>query len=72
MCLSDTRTERVVLPDTVLPSHYKLHLTPDLDRQTYQGTVAISVTVAHETDTYVVEHLRKSLKMKHPESVHGC
>ncbi|MDO8515809.1 MAG: M1 family peptidase, partial [bacterium] len=43
-----------LLPDSVVPSHYELELTPDLKNFTFQGYVAISVDVRKPTKTIVL------------------
>lgn len=40
---------RVLLPTHVLPSHYYLHLTPDVDASTFKGTISIDLHVKKET-----------------------
>ena len=38
------------LPTTVVPSHYRITLEPNLDEATFSGTVEIEVEVRHATD----------------------
>ena len=42
------------LPRTVLPSHYRLTLEPDLDAATFAGDESVTVTVAEPTDEVVL------------------
>lgn len=42
--------ERVLLPTQLLPSHYVLELTPDLDACTFTCNEEIHVAVSEETD----------------------
>lgn len=37
--------QRIVLPDTVRPIHYKLHITPDAAKLSFTGKIAIDVEV---------------------------
>jgi len=39
---------REVLPDTVVPTHYDLALSPDAEALTFSGTVAIKIPVTEE------------------------
>ena len=39
------------LPSSVVPSHYRIRLEPDLEQATFIGTVEIEVEVEHATDT---------------------
>src|SRR3984885_6052481 len=40
---------REVLPDTVIPAHYDLLLSPDADALTFRGKVAITIDVRAKT-----------------------
>lgn len=42
------------LPRTALPNRYRIRLEPDLDSLTFTGTVAVDLTIQHETDTLVL------------------
>ncbi|KAJ3041844.1 Aminopeptidase 2 mitochondrial [Rhizophlyctis rosea] len=42
-------TDREILPTTVLPTHYALDLTPDLETFKFKGTVDITLTVNDST-----------------------
>jgi aminopeptidase N len=46
--------QRVLLPTHVLPSHYYLHLTPDIDASTFKGTIGIDLHVKKETPSNTV------------------
>ncbi|KAF9157239.1 hypothetical protein DFQ26_008951 [Actinomortierella ambigua] len=43
--------ERVALPKTVKPVHYKVELSPDLEKFTFRGYVAIDIHVNEPTST---------------------
>jgi aminopeptidase N len=45
-----TMTERVLLPNHLVPSHYALEISPDFDKLTFATTEEIHVTVQEETD----------------------
>lgn len=45
---------RVVLPDAVIPEHYRIDFTPDIDKLTFKGTVEIDLTVKRATDRIVL------------------
>lgn len=51
-------TKRVVLPSSVVPSHYDLVLTPDLDALTFHCEESITVTVSEAT-TVVTMHCKE-------------
>lgn len=42
--------KRLVLPDNVIPKHYKLFLEPDLSKYTYKGNVGIDLEVQRPTN----------------------
>ncbi|KAJ3098970.1 Aminopeptidase 2 mitochondrial [Physocladia obscura] len=48
------QTQRELLPGNLIPRNYVVRIVPDLDTFTFTGTVAISVDVAQETDTVVL------------------
>ncbi|PRP78523.1 hypothetical protein PROFUN_13580 [Planoprotostelium fungivorum] len=45
------KQERVLLPESVKPSQYHIHLTPDLKNFTFHGSMLIDVQVKEATDT---------------------
>ena len=45
------------LPQTVVPSAYRLHLTPDLETFTFVGRVEIDVDVRESVTTFSVNAL---------------
>jgi len=45
------------LPTSVVPSHYELHLVPDLDAATFSGTQAVTVEVHESVDELVLHAL---------------
>ncbi|KAI1887340.1 hypothetical protein AGOR_G00189300 [Albula goreensis] len=47
------------LPNYVLPKHYDLHMEPDLDQDTYTGTVSIQLTVTKPTK-HLWLHIRET------------
>jgi len=49
------------LPATVVPSHYALHLTPDLSAHVFSGVVSIHVDVTVPTDVIVLNALELEL-----------
>jgi len=52
--LEDFTTDKMVLkqferlPKTVIPTHYNLHLKPDLVKCTFEGFVAVNIEVRTE------------------------
>jgi aminopeptidase N len=48
------QSAREVLPDTVIPTHYDLLLSPDAEALTYRGKVAISIDVRAATTDVLV------------------
>ncbi len=50
-------TTRVLLPRTIRPSLYHIHLVPDLLNFTFQGTESIEVQVLEETRTITIHAL---------------
>jgi aminopeptidase N len=46
--------ERIVLPSSVTPDHYRIAIVPDIKGLTFAGTVEIDVTVHELTDTIVL------------------
>ena len=46
-------SERVLLPDNILPHRYKLHLAPDLERFIYDGHVDIDIKVKSSANRYI-------------------
>ncbi|MBP7371079.1 MAG: hypothetical protein KA902_06520, partial [Arenimonas sp.] len=42
--------QRILLPDTVRPHHYKLHLIPHAEQRSFSGTLAIDVDVRATID----------------------
>jgi puromycin-sensitive aminopeptidase len=48
--LPDASTNPHRLPSFVVPSHYRIHLEPNLDEATFAGTVEIEVEVGQRTD----------------------
>jgi len=55
-------SERVLLPSSVLPGHYSLTLTPDLETLTFTGILDIEVNVSEPT-TEITLHA-KELQIK--------
>jgi aminopeptidase N len=53
--------DRVLLPSSVVPVHYTLELTPDLDTFTFSGHEVIDVVVSQSTDKITVH--AKQLKV---------
>jgi aminopeptidase N len=49
-----TPAKRVVLPDAVVPEHYRIDFTPDIEGLTFKGTVEIDVKVRRATRTIVL------------------
>jgi aminopeptidase N len=46
--------ERVVLPDAVVPRHYDIEITPDLEHLRFRGRVRIDVEVARPANSIVL------------------
>eukprot|EP00996_Jenningsia_fusiforme_P000137 NODE_1098_length_1706_cov_26.131563_g974_i0.p1 GENE.NODE_1098_length_1706_cov_26.131563_g974_i0~~NODE_1098_length_1706_cov_26.131563_g974_i0.p1 ORF type:complete len:547 (+),score=123.18 NODE_1098_length_1706_cov_26.131563_g974_i0:69-1643(+) len=55
-------SDRVLLPDCVVPIKYNLSLTPDFDACNFDGTVAIEVDVKTATRTITVHAKQLSIK----------
>lgn len=53
------------LPDYIKPVHYDLHLEPDLDKDTYTGTVHIQVEVSSPT-RHLWLHIRETFVSSMP------
>ncbi|MEO6628028.1 MAG: hypothetical protein ABIP03_05605, partial [Aquihabitans sp.] len=49
------------LPTTVVPSHYELALTPDLEAATFRGTQIVTVEVTEPVTELVVHALDLSI-----------
>lgn len=49
------------LPDTVKPKHYALTVVPDLDKETFSGTVAIDVDIRAATKEIVLNAMELDL-----------
>lgn len=47
-------SDRLVLPKNVVPLHYDLHLSPDLERASFNGTVTISLAIKKATSVIVL------------------
>jgi aminopeptidase N len=45
---------RVVLPDAVIPHHYDMEITPDVEHLSFHGRVRITLEVVHPTRTIVL------------------
>jgi puromycin-sensitive aminopeptidase len=50
------------LPRNVMPSRYDLHLEPDLDNATFEGSVAILVDITEATDNIVLNAIELDVK----------
>ncbi len=59
---TSTETNPYRLPTSVTPSHYNLHLTPDLDSETFTGSVEISIEAAETTSHIVLNAKEIELK----------
>ena len=53
--------KRVVLPDAVIPEHYRIDFTPDIAGLTFKGSVEIDVNVRRATSTIVLNAADLSL-----------
>ena len=53
------------LPTTVVPSHYDLHLAPDLEAASFTGTAAVDVEVTEAVDEIVLHALDLDLSDAH-------
>ena len=51
------RGDKQLLPTAVTPSHYDLHLTPNLETFAYDGEMTVKLTVHEPTDA-VTFHAR--------------
>ncbi len=59
---SKTETNPYRLPTSVTPSHYNLHLTPDLESETFTGNVDISVNTTETVSEIVLNANEIELK----------
>ena len=51
---STTETNPYRLPTSITPSHYSLHLTPDLESETFTGNVDISIDTTETVSEIVL------------------
>ena len=65
---SATTTERVILPDNVVPKHYDLVLEPDFEKFTFEGKITIDLEVAKDSDSISVNTLELKI---HNTTVHA-
>lgn len=59
---SDSKQNRVLLPDDVKPVFYRLHLTPDLVNFTFAGKEDVDIVVKKATTTIVLHALEITIK----------
>ncbi len=57
------------LPSSVVPSHYKLHLRPDLESETFTGNVDISIATSDTTSQIVLN--AKEIELKSAQLIGG-
>jgi aminopeptidase N len=50
----DDRTQNVKLPDHIIPHHYKILLTPDLDNFTFVGEEVITIELKKPSDSIML------------------
>ncbi|KAJ3359428.1 Aminopeptidase 2 mitochondrial [Allomyces javanicus] len=66
MCFTDgaaaAASGREILPATVVPEHYTLELTPDLESFTFDGIVHADVKIVHATSAIVVNAFELDIK----------
>jgi puromycin-sensitive aminopeptidase len=53
------------LPRTVVPSHYDIAITPDLENASFAGAVGIDVDIAKATSTVVLNAIELDLQQAH-------
>src|SRR5690606_14358494 len=61
--------ERVLLPTSVKPTHYRVHLTPDLKQFTFLGEVSVDVEVKEATKNIVLHCL--DIKVEISQNFHS-
>ncbi len=49
-----TGTDRYRLPDSAVPTNYRLRIVPDVDQEKFRGSVAITVTVLRPSEVLVL------------------
>ena len=52
--LTTTDVDPYRLPTSVIPSHYNLHLTPDLESETFTGNAQIDVEISETTSSILL------------------
>jgi aminopeptidase 2 len=65
MATSTHHPQREILPTNVVPTHYKLHLTPDFSTFKFAGNLAVTLDVKKPTRSIVLNALE--LELKHVE-----
>jgi aminopeptidase 2 len=65
MVTSTHHSQREVLPTNVVPTHYKLHLTPDFTTFKFAGNLAVTLDVKKPTRSIVLNALE--LELNHVE-----
>ncbi|ORY86962.1 aminopeptidase Ape2 [Protomyces lactucae-debilis] len=61
MCQNAT-AERNVLPTNVVPKHYAVHLTPDMEAFTFTGKEVIDIEIVESTNTIVLNAVEIDVK----------
>merc|ERR1719181_939396 len=61
MATASSNTTPHRLPSTARPELYDLQLTPDLDRFTFKGVLAVTVQILETTDDLVMHGLNLSI-----------
>ena len=65
MTITDMTTSEIDpyrLPTSVIPSHYNLHLKPDLESETFTGEVEIAVEISETTSSLLLNSKELELK----------
>lgn len=68
---TQTHPEREILPTNVVPTHYRLSLTPDFSTFKFAGKVAVKLDVAKPTSSIILNTLELDLHSASVDFSHG-